>query len=141
MIQNNGFLYPNLATVHDVGVDGEVRIDQAHLVFKLLGHTLSGSGAHRGWKLNLLFSDVLLVTKRAFQMEIMELVAFFRFKCKFGPLHHVFSQEKNWNSLKPLVTFHVIPLSGRILGFTSNKLAMWLQTSFLGKNEVTPWSS
>ena len=41
--------YPNLATIHNVGVDGEVRIDQAHLVFKLLGHALSGSGSHRGW--------------------------------------------------------------------------------------------
>ena len=49
-ITTKKFLYPNLATVHNVGVDGEVRIDQAHLVFKLLGHALSGSGRNGGWE-------------------------------------------------------------------------------------------
>lgn len=32
---------PCLATADDVHVDGEVRIDQAHLVLELLGHTLT----------------------------------------------------------------------------------------------------
>ena len=114
--------YPNLATVHNVGVDGEVRIDQAHLVFKLLGHALSGFGSHRGWNWIFWsqfqvfatprnqFSDVCWSQREHFTWNAWNLWPFCHFKFKFGPLHHVFTQENKWNSLKPL-NWNVIPLS------------------------------